>query len=393
MSADDRQNLLIVDDKPQNLVALEAILDVMAVNIVKATSGPEALACTLEYDFALILMDVQMPEMDGFETAILLRGAEKTKHIPIIFVTAISKEDAFIFKGYESGAVDYLFKPINPQMLHSKIKVFLELDQQKRKLQTANKELQQILAREKRLKMLAETANEAKSLFLANMSHEIRTPMNGIIGMAGLLLDTQLDATQRDFAGTIDSSARTLLRIINDILDCSKIEANKLELEMIDFDLRMAIESIIDVMALQAESKGLEIACLIDYTVPSLLKGDPGRLKQVVLNLISNAVKFTDQGDIGVHVRLLEEKEQAVKIRIEVNDTGIGIAPDDIDALFEPFSQADVSTTRRFGGTGLGLTISKSLVELMNGRMGVESTAGQGSTFWFELPLLKQADS
>jgi len=305
------------------------------------------------------------------------------------FARIVKKDQSVRWVAISGTRLEWNGRPASLNMITD---ITQQIESRQQLLET-NHQLAAATARANEMAARAEMANVAKSEFLANMSHEIRTPMNGVIGMTGLLLDTALDAEQRRWTEMLRDSGVSLLNLINEILDFSKIEAGKLDLETRDFDLAALLAEFAATLALRAHQKSLELLCDLDPAVPVLLRGDAGRLRQILTNLTGNAIKFTPAGEVAIRVSLVQRTESDVLLRFAVRDTGIGIAPDKIGLVFEKFSQVDASTTRRYGGTGLGLAISKQLAELMGGTIGVESQAGQGSTFWFTAKLDLQAVS
>ena len=416
-----RVDILLVDDHEENLLALEAILVDPSFNLVRAASGRAALKEVLRRDFALILLDVAMPDLDGYETAELIRSRERSRQTPIIFLTANYRSDAQVFRGYSVGAVDYIFKPFSPEILKSKVAVFVELFQKREALKRqtqalllAHEELEDrvrartrelaetntalrdevderkrieaerlvLLESEQRARAHAEAVNRLKDEFLATLSHELRTPLNAILGWSHLLTSRKSDPAMVERAiGVIRNNAMAQSQLIEDILDVSRIIGGKLRLKLARVPLQEVIEAALDSVSPAAQAKAIEIARDVDDIEP--ITGDYDRLQQVVWNLLSNAVKFTPrEGRVTVSLKRVEDD---VVLRVE--DTGIGISPDFLPYVFDRFRQADGTATRRHGGLGLGMAIVRHLVELHGGTVRVHSEGeGQGATFTIELP-------
>ncbi len=402
--ASEPVNILLVDDQPEGLLALEAVLEDLGQNLVKASTGAEALRRLLADDFAVILLDVQMPLMDGYETARYIRARPRCRHTPIIFLTAGDKADAQMIRGYAVGAVDYMFKPLEATTLRSKVSVFVELAKKNDLIQRQSAELRRSeqAARElaaaragllvdlenKNLELesaraRAERESQFKSSFLAGMSHELRTPLNAIIGFTELLeqeIAGPLAPTQHEYVGHVLQSGRHLLSLVNDFLDLSKIEAGRMELRREWIAPAVVVDAVRGAIAPLALKQGVTV----EIDLPELpdLYVDAVRLRQVLYNLLSNAIKFTPRGG-WVQLRATSDPTQLV---LSVADSGIGIRSRDLPRLFREFEQLDAGGGHKPEGTGLGLALTKRLVELHGGTVDVASEPGEGSTFTVILP-------
>lgn len=380
--------ILIVDDHRENIEALSQLVPQDKAEIFSALNANDALELLSKHEFGLALLDVQMPVTSGFELAHIVRSVKRFKTLPIIFVTAHPEDSSLIFESYQSGAVDLLFKPLNPNVVRAKIEMFVELARQRDLLQSQVQELE-------RLRFEAEAANTAKSQFLANMSHEIRTPLAAVMGFAEVIaLDRGSPSELEECSQAIKRNGGLLMRLIDDILDLSKIEANRLELQKSPFDLDVLLHDVESTMSFRARENGVEL----EFDFPKEIKyeyiSDPERIKQVLLNIIGNAIKFTPEGVVRVEASISplpfsERGAQKVhQLLISVSDQGIGIKPDQAERLFQPFVQADASTKRQFGGSGLGLYIARQIALTTGGDVKlVSSRQGKGSVFEIDLRL------
>jgi signal transduction histidine kinase/HPt (histidine-containing phosphotransfer) domain-containing protein len=397
--------ILLIDDDALIRSAVKRLLQDVAAHFLEADNGEAGLQLLAAHpDVDLVLLDINMPVMDGY--AFLERARTERAHHgpPICVMTGIGDAEARR-KAIALGADDFVTKPVDVTELETRVRSLLRMHDSQRQLlamadaleeriEERNHYLRLAMGENEQLKHAHAAALEAarlKSQFVANMSHELRTPLNGVLGMVGMLADTALSAEQREYVGLARRSGEALLAVINDVLDFSKLEAGRFELESIAFDPRELAEDIVELHAKDARDKRLTLEVALAPDLPARLEGDPGRLRQVLANFLSNAIKFTERGGVTVGLRLDAADQDSVTLRAEVRDTGIGLTPEQSAKLFQPFTQADGSITRRFGGTGLGLAIARELAERMGGTVGVAGTPGAGSTFWFTARLGKVA--
>jgi signal transduction histidine kinase len=369
---DSAHTVILIDDNKVSRIPLVAVLEKAEYKVVLGDCAEEALKLLRTLTPDIILLDVMIPGMNGFSFCRKLKRDPKYQDIPVIFLTSLSQQ-ADIVKGFDAGGQDYIIKPFNQQELLARVKTHIHLHD--------------TLLENKRLSRMALDASRSKSEFLASMSHEIRTPLNSIIGMAEVLAETALSEEQHEYVRIFRSAGESLLEIINDILDLSKIEAGQTELESIDFDLPTLLESVVTIVSLRADEQGTTIRTHIDSDVPFYLNGDPTRLRQILLNLAGNAVKFTEKGQVEIKVAVAKNGSAQEELLFSIKDNGIGIPVDKQQMIFDSFTQADSLTTRKYGGTGLGLTICQKLLDIMRGHIWLTSQPAKGSTFFFSIPF------
>jgi signal transduction histidine kinase len=391
----DTPSVLVVDDIPANLIAMSAVLDPLEVRVVPARSGMEAIRLVAQETFAVILLDVQMPGMDGFEVARRLREMKQGEELPIIFLTALLREESFIRQGYATGAADYITKPFDADVVRARVKAFVSLFRQRERIRleqvslrtnernAALHQLATLLESERAARQQAELANRAKDEFLATVSHELRTPLNAILGWA-VIARQQPHSSEIDKAiSIIERNARAQARIIEDMLDISRIISGKLRLEISEVKVKDSIAGAVGAVRPAADAKRLKLDVELDESL-GVVTADPDRLQQILWNVLSNAIKFTPV-DGRIEISAMRNTDFVV---IRVTDSGQGIRPEFLPFLFEPFRQGDGSTTRRHGGLGLGLAIVRQLVQAHGGHIRAKSDGeAMGSTFTIELPV------
>ncbi len=365
--------VLIVDDDKQNLVSLSAALSHLNVEIKTSTKAREAIYLINSHSFALLIFDVQMPEMDGYQLAEIIQSGYRNAKTPIIFISGVFYDEFSIFKGYRKGAVDYLTKPINIEIFQSKVRVFLELD-------LVHQEIE--IERSKTIEALNE-----KNLAMGVISHEIRNPLGVIINVINLLEDNNMDEDSKIYFKILSSASKHMSNLLNDLVDFSKIESGLVLLENTTFNLHDEVQLLLQSFHINQIIDNNTFSLEFDQQIPQIIRGDITRYKQILYNLLGNANKFTSNGQITIKISQTQRIDNKVSLLTQITDNGIGMTEDELKDIFKPFSQSNQTITRKYGGSGLGLTISKQLAELLGGKLMVESQKGIGSTFSFENPF------
>ncbi|WP_320008654.1 ATP-binding protein [Maridesulfovibrio sp.] len=381
----EKARVLIVDDMSVNIEMLSELLST-EYRVSVALNGFDAIELATSAPMPdLILLDIMMPGIDGYQVCKILKENEDSRNIPVIFVTSRSEVQSEE-KGFEFGAVDYVVKPFNPAVVLARVKTHIALYNQTRLLQNLIKER---TAELEKAKNEAVMANKAKSNFLANMSHELRTPLNGIMGMTQILINSNPSKENREFLEDAHQSSTHLLDMVNDLLEISNVEAGKIKLSPCDFNVRSSLKGIVAHYSNRATEKGLKLTFNIEDDFPIVLNADITRIRQVLINLLNNAIQFTEQGSIDISVSAVSDRHDTVKMYFTIADTGIGIAKDQHEKIFEPFTIGEDYMTKRYGGAGLGLSISKHIVTLMEGNLWLESSVGNKTVFSFFVPCRK----
>ncbi|MCG6881123.1 MAG: response regulator [Deltaproteobacteria bacterium] len=392
-----RWKILVVDDEPQNLRLMEIMLTPLGYDVHLAESGVMALQRIESITPDLILLDVMMPDMDGFQVLERLKNNDATRIIPIVMVTGLGdREDRL--KGLEAGADDFVQKPVDATELKARVRSLLRVkayqdlllqgqEKLEREVARRTEQLSEALEEINRAAAAAEAANVLRGEFLANISHELRTPLNGIVGMTELVLSTDLTEEQQEYMEMVQKSADRLLDLIDKTLDFSEIETGVMALEPAPLEVSEWLDDIARMLLPKAMEKGVALNVSMDHNLPEWLIGDAVRLRQVLVNLAGNAIKFTEEGEVNIRISLESDDDGLNRLLFEIRDTGIGIPAEHQERIFDAFTQVDSSSTRRYEGIGLGLSLASRLVDMMNGRIGLESREGEGSRFWFSVPM------
>ncbi|OYT15294.1 MAG: hypothetical protein B7C24_13795 [Bacteroidetes bacterium 4572_77] len=369
MESSMKPHILIVDDDQQNLVSMAGALQHLPIIIDIAKTAKRAIYYINKQKYALLIFDVHMPKTDGFQLADIIKSGYHNHHTPIIFVSGVFFDEFSIFKGYKNGAVDYLTKPLNMDILESKVKVFLDLEGARSELEQARNQVQKTL--------------ENKTLFLGKVSHEIRNPLGLINSILEQMEDDISPKDREEYMGILKSSTKHMNRLLDDLVDFSQMEIERISLENKPFNIRKEIRYMVDAFSISHKKSNNKFVCIFPEEIPERVVGDVTRYKQIIINLLGNANKFTEKGTITIKIELIKLSNKKIVLRTDISDTGMGMSKKEMTQLFIPFSQSRRDIYHKYGGSGLGLAIAKKLSEMMGGGIEVSSVKGKGSVFSF----------